>query len=283
MEGFVLSKRVAGKVAFITGAARGQGRSHAVRLAEEGAEIIAVDICEAVEGIDLYPGATEADLKETARLVAKAGQRIIARKADVRDADTMAQVVNEGVAEFGRLDIVCANAGVFDFAPALEQSEAMWKAHIGVNLTGVWNTCKVALPHILKGGRGGSVIITSSTAGTKGNANTLSYNASKHGVVGIMKTLANEFGAQNVRVNAIHPGAVDTPLIQNEKTWGLFDPSNPHPTRKSAAPHFQSTNVLPVPWIQPDDVSDAVVWLASDEARYVTGASLPVDAGFVIR
>lgn len=278
-----MSGRVAGKVAFVTGAARGQGRSHAVRLAEEGANIIAVDICAPIDGIDFYPPATENDLELTAKSVQDAGRRVVDRRADVRDFQALEAVLQEGVEEFGRLDIVCANAGVIEFAPALDQSDASWHANIGVNLTGVWYTCKAALPHILAGGRGGSMILTSSTAGSKGNPNTLSYNASKHGVVGIMKTLANEFGQQGIRCNTIHPTAVDTPMIQNEKTYRLFEPDNPHPTRESAEPRFQSTNVLPVPWIQPGDVSDAVVWLASDESKYVTGATLPIDAGFGIK
>lgn len=279
----MVANRVTGKVAFITGAARGQGRSHALTLAEEGADIIAVDICGPVEGIDCYPMATEDDLAETVRLVEKFDRRIIAAKADVRDYDALATVANEGVAALGRLDIVCANAGVLDIGPALEQPNLTWAAMIDVNLTGVWFTCKAALPHIIEGGRGGSIIITSSTAGTKGNANTLSYNASKHGVVGIMRTLANEFGHLNIRVNTIHPTGVDTTMIQNERMWGLFEPDNPHPTRESAEPRFQTTNVIPVPWIQPRDVSEAVLWLASDEAKYVTGATLPIDAGFVIK
>lgn len=278
-----MANRLAGKVALITGAARGQGRSHAVTLAEEGADIIAVDICGPVEGIELYPMGTEEDLAETVRLVEKLDRRIVATKGDVRDADTLADIVSDGVNELGRLDIVCANAGVFDIGPALEQRNDSWKSMIDVNLNGVWFTCKAALPHIIAGGRGGSIIITSSTAGTKGNANTLSYNASKHGVVGLMRTLANEFGRYNIRVNTIHPTGVDTDMIQNERTWRLFQPEHPNPSRESAAPTFQSTNVLPVPWIQPRDVSEAVLWLASDAAKYVTGAALPIDAGFVIK
>jgi SDR family mycofactocin-dependent oxidoreductase len=275
--------RVEGKVAFITGAARNQGRSHAVRLAQEGADIIAVDNCERVDVVAMYPPATEEDLGETVRLVEELDRRIVATKADVRDSAGLAAAVQDGVSQLGRLDIVCANAGVFEIAPALEISDADWRDVIDVNLTGVWNTCKAALPHLVAGGRGGSIIITSSTAGLKGIPHTVHYTASKHGVVGIMRTLANEFAEHRIRVNTVHPTGVDTVMIQNEKTWGLFQPDNPHPTRESAEPIFASTNALPVPWVDPVDISNAVLWLASDEARYVTGVALPVDAGFTIK
>ncbi|WP_214405263.1 mycofactocin-coupled SDR family oxidoreductase [Pseudonocardia lacus] len=277
-----MTGRVEGKVAFVTGAARSQGRSHALRLAQEGADIIAVDLCDRVPTIEMYPPATEEDLAETVRLIEDLDRRVIATKADVRDPAALAAAVADGVAQLGRLDIVCANAGVFEIAPALEITDQAWNDMIAVNLTGVWNTCKAALPHLIANG-GGSIVITSSTAGIKGIPNTVHYTATKHGVVGIMRTLANEFAPQSIRVNTVHPTGVDTTMIQNPKTWGLFLPDDDSPTREKAAEAFAATNALPVPWVDPVDISNAVLWLASDEARYVTGVMLPVDAGFTIK
>jgi SDR family mycofactocin-dependent oxidoreductase len=274
-----MAGRVEGKVAFITGAARSQGRSHALRLAQEGADIIAVDIAGPVPSIKMYPPATEEDLAETVRQVEALDRRIVARKADVRDSGALKAALDEGVAELGRLDIVLANAGVFEIQAALDLTDDAWREMIDINLTGVWNTCKVALPHLIEGGRGGSIVLTSSVAGLKGIPNTVHYTAAKHGVVGIMRTLANEFAPQSIRVNTVHPTSVDTVMIQNEKTYGLFDPDNPNPTQESATPVFQSINALPVPWVDSVDISNAILFLASDEARYITGVTLPVDAG----
>jgi SDR family mycofactocin-dependent oxidoreductase len=278
-----VSGRIEGKVAFITGAARSQGRSHALRLAQEGADIIAVDLCGPVDTIGMYAPATEADLAETVRQVEAMDRRIVATRADVRDTDALKAAVDDGVAQLGRLDIVLANAGVFEIAPALEISDAAWREMIDINLTGVWNTCKVSLPHLLDGGRGGAMVLTSSTAGLKGTPNTIHYTAAKHGVVGIMRTLANEFAHASIRVNSVHPTAVDTVMIQNEKTWGLFAPDDPAPSREKAAPIFESTNALPVPWVDPVDISNAILFLVSDEARYITGVTLPVDAGYTVK
>ena len=277
-----MAGRVEGKVAFITGAARSQGRSHALRLAQEGADVIAVDICAPVESIGMYPPATEEDLAETVRQVEALDRRIIATKADVRDPAALRAAVDDGVAQLGRLDIVLANAGVFELAPALELTDGAWQEMIDINLTGVWNTCRVALPHLIDSG-GGSIVITSSTAGLKGTPNTIHYTAAKHGVIGIMRTLANEFGGQSVRVNTVHPTGVDTVMIQNEKTWGLFSPDDPNPTREKFAEAFETLHPLPVPYVDPVDISNAVLFLCSDEARYVTGVTLPVDAGYTIR
>jgi (+)-trans-carveol dehydrogenase len=278
-----MTGRVEGKVAFVTGAARNQGRSHALRLAQEGADIIAVDICEPVPSIEMYPPATQEDLAQTAKLIEELDRRVVTTKVDVRDSAGLQAAVDAGVAELGRLDIVCANAGVFEIQPALELTDAAWREMIDINLTGVWNTCRAALPHLVAGGRGGSIVITSSTAGLKGTPNTVHYTAAKHGVVGIMRTIANEFASHSIRCNTVHPTGVDTVMIQNEKTWGLFEPDNPHPTRESAAPIFESTNALPVPWVEPIDISNAILFLASDEARYITGVTLPVDAGYTVK
>lgn len=278
-----MAGRVEGKVAFITGAARSQGRSHALRLAQEGADIIAVDIAGPVESIGMYPPATEEDLAETVRQVEALDRRIVATRADVRDSGALRAAVDDGVAQLGRLDIVLANAGVFEIHPALEITDDAWREMIDINLTGVWNTCKVALPHVIEGGRGGAIVLTSSTAGLKGTPNTIHYTAAKHGVVGVMRTLANEFAQHSIRVNSVHPTGVDTVMIQNEKTRGLFLPDTEHPTREQAAEAFLATNALPVPWVESVDISNAILFLVSDEARYITGVTLPVDAGYTVR
>ena len=274
--------RVQGKVAFITGAARGQGRSHAIRLAEEGADIIAVDIAGPVLSVSAYPPATEADLAETVSQVEALDRRIVARRADVRDSAALSEAVSDGVAQLGRLDIVVANAGIYQPVPTLDLDDVAWQETIGINLTGVWNTVKAALPHLIAGG-GGSVILTSSVLGLRGAANSVHYSTAKHGVVGIMRSVASEFAGHRIRVNSVHPTLVDTLMVQNEQTWRMFDPANPHPSRESAAPVFQMVNALPVPWVEPADISNAVLFLASDEARYITGVTLPVDAGALVK
>ncbi|MDN5915393.1 MAG: mycofactocin-coupled SDR family oxidoreductase [Pseudonocardia sp.] len=275
--------RVEGKVAVITGAARSQGRSHALRLAAEGADIIAIDLCAPVRSVGMYPPSTEEDLAETVRLVEELDRRVVSRVADVRDSTALRAAVDAGVAELGRLDIVSANAGIFEIHPALEITDDDWREMIDTNLTGVWNTCRAALPHLIDGGRGGSIVITSSTAGIKGTPNTVHYTAAKHGVVGVMRTLANEFAQHSIRVNTVHPTGVDTVMIQNKKTWGLFLGGEDGATREAAEPAFASSNALPVPWVDPVDISNAILWLSSDEARYVTGVMLPVDAGYTIK
>ncbi len=278
-----MAGRVAGKVAFITGAARGQGRSHALRLAQEGADIIAVDICGQI-GTVPYPMATEADLAETVKEVEALDRRIVATQADVRDYGAVKAALEEGVAQLGRLDIVSANAGVFGFSTLENMDETTWQDMIDVNLTGVWHAAKAAIPHLRAAG-GGSIILTSSTAGLKAIPNTGHYNAAKHGVVGLMRTLANELAADRIRVNSVHPTAVDTDMIQNAATYELFAADLPEAerTREVLAPRFGQLNLLPIPWVEAVDISNAVLWLASDEARYVTGVTLPVDAGLLIK
>lgn len=280
-----MAGRVEGKVAFITGAARGQGRSHALRLAQEGADIIAVDVAEPLPGMErFYPGATEADLEETVRQVEALDRRIVARKADVRDYDALAAALEAGVAELGHVDIVSANAGVFTFG---EQSQLVtdeeWELVNDINAKGVWHTAKAVIPHMIEQGTGGSIILTSSTAGLKGTPNVVAYTASKHAVVGIMRTLALELAPHRIRVNTVHPTGVATNMILNEATFRLFMPDVEHPTQEQAAPIFESTNALPVPWVEPVDISNAVLFLASDEARYVTGTELKIDAGYTIK
>jgi SDR family mycofactocin-dependent oxidoreductase len=278
-----MAGRVEGKVAFITGAARGQGRSHAIRLAEEGADIIAVDLCGQIGSVP-YGMATPADLAETVREVEALDRRIVASQADVRDYGAVKAALDEGVAQLGRLDIVSANAGIFSFGTMEELEDAQWQDMIDVNLTGVWHAAKAAIPHLRAAG-GGSMILTSSTAGLKAIPNTGHYNAAKHGVVGLMRTLANELAPDLIRVNSVHPTAVDTAMIQNPATYALFAPDLPEAerTREVAAERFGTLNLLPIPWVQARDISNAVLWLASDESRYVTGVTLPIDAGLLIK
>jgi (+)-trans-carveol dehydrogenase/(-)-trans-carveol dehydrogenase len=278
-----MAGRVAGKVAFITGAARGQGRSHAIRLAQEGADIIAVDILEDVPGIP-YAGATEADLAETVKQVEALDRRIVASRADVRDYAALKSALDDGVAQLGRLDIVSANAGI-GTSPhkSWELDEDTWQTMIDINLTGVWHTAKAAIPHLIEGGNGGAIILTSSAAGLQAYENIAHYVSAKHGVVGLMRTLALELAPHMIRVNSIHPTQVDTPMIQNEATYRLFRPDLEHPTKDDFAPASQTVNALPIPWVEPVDISNAVLFLASDEGRYVTGVTLPVDAGSVIK
>ena len=278
-----MAGRVDGKVAFITGAARGQGRSHAVRLAEEGADIIAVDICRGFEDSPAPP-ATPEDLAETAEMVKNLDRRIVTAEVDVRDFDALAAAVDSGVEQFGRLDIVVANAGIGTTGVKLHKmTEDSWEETMDVNLGGVWKTVKSAVPHLLAGGRGGSVIITSSVGGLKAYPQVGHYITAKHGVVGLMRTFAVELGQHSIRVNTVHPTHVNSPLLMNEPTYRLFRPDLENPGPDDLAPICQSFHFLPIPWVTPADISNAVLFLASDEARYITGVTLPVDAGSLLK
>lgn len=269
--------RVAGKVAFITGAARGQGREHAVRLAEEGADIIAVDVCADIDGVG-YPGATEADLDETAALVEKSGRRIVTAKADVRDLDGLKAAVEKGVAEVGAIDIVIANAGISGTpAPAAMIERSAWQTMLDINLTGVWQTVAAALPHMTNGG--GSIILVSSMLGLRGGGYMAHYASAKHALVGLMHSLSNELAPQWIRVNSIHPGNIRTPMLDNEQFRRMMRPDLPDPTVDDAGEIVGQFHMLPKPLIEPRAVSNAVLFLASDEAQYITGAALPIDAG----
>jgi (+)-trans-carveol dehydrogenase len=276
--------RVEGKVAFVTGAARGQGRSHALRLAQEGADIIAVDLTGQI-GTVPYPMATPGDLEETVKEVEALDRRIVAAQADVRDFGSLSKALGDGVAELGRLDIVAANAGIFSFGTLEELTDEAWNDMIAVNLTGVWHTVKAAAPHIRAGGHGGSIILTSSTAGLMAMENIGHYVSAKHGVVGLMRTAALELAKDNIRVNSVHPTSVNTDMIHNAATYALFAPDLPEAerTKEALASRFAVMNVLPVPWVEPVDISNAVLWLASDESRYVTGLEVKVDAGQMLR
>jgi (+)-trans-carveol dehydrogenase len=277
-----MTGKLEGKVAFITGAARGQGRSHAVRLAQEGADIIAVDLCAQVASVP-YPMATPEDLAQTVKEVEALDRRIVATQADVRDYDAVKQALDEGVAQLGRLDIVSANAGIVSYGRAEELAEQTWQDVIDTDLTGEWHAAKAAIPHLRAGGRGGSIILTSSDAGLKASQNLAHYVAAKHGVIGLMRTLALELAPDFIRVNALAPTTVDTPMSHNEATYRLFRPDLKNPTADDMAGPATALNVLPIPWVEPVDISNALVFLASDQARYITGVVLPVDAGAAIK
>ena len=263
--------RVEGKVAVITGAARGQGRSHALRLAEEGADIIAIDVCANFETI-IYDMATEADLEQTRKEVEALGRRIVTAKVDTRDRAGMKAAVDAGVAELGRLDIVVANAGCGSVAPWDKVTPQMWQETLDINLTGVWNTMVTTAQHLIDAG-GGSIIATSSTAGIKGVPWWGPYVAAKHGVVGIVKQMANELAKHSVRVNSVHPTGVNTDFV----TKGLGDMEALIGRDPELGPIF--VNALPVEILESRDISNAVLFLASDEAKYITGLQLKVDAG----
>ncbi|MGX7681296.1 mycofactocin-coupled SDR family oxidoreductase [Jatrophihabitans sp. DSM 45814] len=275
--------RVAGQVALVTGAARGQGRAHALRLAEEGAAVIAVDVGRPVSHLP-YDLATQEDLDETARLVRQGGGTIITARTDVRDVEELAQVVNDAVRQLGRLDIVVANAGIGTLPwKTHEMPPEVWRTMIDVNLTGVWSTARAGIPHIIEGGSGGSIIMISSSAGLKGQPNISHYVAAKTGVVGLMRSLASELAEHSIRVNSIHPTQVHTPMIINEQMFRLFSPELDQPTIDDFSKVAQSMNLLPTPWVDARDVSNAVLFLASSDGRYITGTALPVDAGAVLR
>ncbi|GAA1851044.1 mycofactocin-coupled SDR family oxidoreductase [Pseudonocardia ailaonensis] len=277
--------RVEGKVAFVTGAARGQGRSHAVRLAEEGADIIAVDLCAQIDGVP-YPMSVPEDLDETVRQVEALDRRIVARVADVRDVAGLAGAVADGLAELGRLDIVCANAGIL--GPYREirdvgERVALFEQVVDVNLTGVFRTVEVAKQALIDSGGGGSVVITSSLAGLRAIGVRGGYTEAKHGLVGLARTYARELAPHMIRVNSIHPTNVATPMILNDETARAFLSGIEAPGEKDVERALSFLNLLPIPYVEARDISNAVLWLASDEARYVTGVALPVDAGAAIK
>ena len=267
-----------GKEAHITGGSRGQGRSHALTLAREGADIIAVDICQQASTVP-YPMSTPDDLAETVKEVEALDRRIIAAQADVRDLARLTEVVNEAVAELGRLDIVLANAGISAPAPTLEMDELVWNEMIDINLTGQWKTIRAAVPHVIAGGRGGAVVITSSLAAIYANENTAHYSAAKAGLVMLMKVLAKELAPHSIRVNTVHPTTVATDMILNEPTYRLFRPDLENPTRADFEVAARTLNKLPVAALEPGDISNAILYLVSDAGRYVTGITHVVDAG----
>jgi SDR family mycofactocin-dependent oxidoreductase len=266
--------RLTGKVAYITGAARGQGRAEAVRLAEEGADIIAVDIAASASDYVRYEPPTSADLAETAKLVEAQGRRVVTREVDVRDLAAQEAVVRDGAAELGRLDIVVANAGIVNYGRTWEITEEQWQDVIDTNLTGVWKTVRATVPTLIEQGQGGSIIITSSVAGLKGLPFLAHYAASKHGVTGLAKVLANELGEHDIRVNTVHPHGVRTGMTDGSMQ-DLLDAS------PLLGPIFMPT--LPYQMVEPEDIANAVAFLASDEAKFITGDQIRVDMGALNR
>lgn len=260
-----------GRVALVTGAARGSGRCHCERFAEEGADVIALDAPEAAD-----------DLEQTAAAVVRRGARAATGLADVSDFGAMQAAVDTAVAELGRIDVVVANAGIHPAsAHSWEITPESWRQTLDINLSGVWHTVKAGVPHM--GQQGGSVVIISSTNGIRGTADTAHYTASKHAVVGLARTLANELGPRRIRVNTVHPGAVGTTMVLNEATFRRLRPDLDNPTAADVAEVLTARHLLPVPWIESVDVSNVVVFLASDQARYITGTQIVVDAGLLAK
>jgi SDR family mycofactocin-dependent oxidoreductase len=268
-----VSGALQGRVAFITGAARGQGRAHAIRLAREGVDIIALDICAPVSDSITYAAATPEELAETVRAVEAEGRKILAREVDIRDDAALRQLVSDGVEQFGRLDIVVANAGVLGWGRVWELTDEQWDAVIGVNLSGTWRTLRAVIPAMIEAGNGGSIVVVSSSAGLKATPGNGHYAAAKHGLVGLTNSLAIELGEFAIRVNSIHPYSVDTPMIEPELMMQVFAE---HPRYVHS---FGPMLLQPKGFMAADEVSDVVVWLAGAGSGTLTGAQIPVDKG----
>ncbi|HEY1829689.1 MAG TPA: mycofactocin-coupled SDR family oxidoreductase [Acidimicrobiales bacterium] len=270
-----------GKVAFITGAARGQGRAHAVRLAREGVDILAVDICEDIDSMD-YPNASQADLDETAKLVDAEGRKVVALKADIRDLGGLQRAFDKGMSSLGRVDIVLANAGIVRLTDGGDEA-AVWRDIVDTNLIGTWNTISVALPTLKAGGRGGSIIITSSSAGLRATPSTsvgaIAYTATKTGLVGLMKQMAVTLASDSIRVNSVHPTGVKSGMTMNEAMGKMVEAAMQGESNSISA----MQNALPIDILEPEDIADTVAFLVSDQAKWITGAAVPVDAGFCVR
>lgn len=259
------------KVVVVTGAARGTGRVHCTRFADEGADVIALDVSTAAD-----------DLDATADAVRRRGRRCVTATADVRDLAAMKEAIDATVADLGRLDVVVANAGIHvGRAPAWELTEQVWDRTVAINLTGVWHTVVATVPHL--SADGGSIVLISSTSGLRGSANSAHYSATKHAVVGLMRSLANELGPRMIRVNSVHPGAVGTAMVLNDETFRRLRPDLENPTAADVTDVLAARHLLPVPWVDPVGVSNAVVFLASDGARYITGTQVVVDAGLTAK
>jgi SDR family mycofactocin-dependent oxidoreductase len=266
-----------GKVALVTGGARGQGRSHAVTLAREGAEIVVCDVARQVDTVP-YPMGTQAQLDETVRMVEDLDRRCVAVPADVRDSGQVQGVVDRAIAEFGHLDILLANAGIFSFSTVADMTDEMWDDMLDTNLKGVFHSLRAVLPHMIER-RSGRIVATSSMAGRGGFPNIGHYVAAKWGVIGLVKSLAMEVGQYGITVNAVCPTVVNTDMIRNEHAYRLFVPGAENPTDEQALEAFATLNAMPVPWVEPQDISNAILFLVSDDARYITGNAMPVAAG----
>ena len=269
-----------GKVAFITGVARGQGRSHALEFARRGADIGGLDVCGPIATVP-YDLAAPSDLERTAQDIESLGRRAVLERADVRDPAAVRKVVAEVLDTLGRIDVVLTNAGVFSVGDPLTLSAETWQDVLDVNLTGVWNTVQACLPAMVGSGNGGSIVMTSSIGGLQGLLQCPHYVASKHGVIGLMRALANELAPHRIRVNAVCPTNVNTPMIQNQANYRTFRPDLEEPQREDIVDVAASMHLINVPWVEPEDVTAAALWLSSDAARYLTGVALPVDAGLL--
>jgi SDR family mycofactocin-dependent oxidoreductase len=274
-----MAGRLEGKVALITGAARGQGRSHALALAREGADIFGVDMCAQVDSV-AYPLSTTDDLAQTARLVTGTGRRIETYVGDVRSSADMRAATEQAISTFGKIDIVVANAGIWTPGSVWEMDDQTWQDMIDINLTGVFNTVRFAIPQMMER-KSGSLVLISSTCGVKALGWMPHYNAAKHGVMGLTRSLALDLGPYFVRANAILPSTVNTPMIMNEPSYKIYRPDLENPTREEAMSGFYAHNAMPMPYVEPEDVSEAVLFLASDASRYITGIGLPVDLGTI--
>ena len=273
--------RLAGRVVFITGAARGQGRSHALAAARDGADLILLDAVDSIDTV-AYEMPTRDDLAMVGKEAESLGARVETIEADVRDLEAISTGVAAAVSRLGRLDVVVANAGILGaVGRTWEVDKAAWDAVVDVNLTGVWHTLKAAIPHMLEAGNGGSVVLISSIAGLRGIPGVAAYVSAKHALVGLAGALANEVAEFSIRVNTVHPTNVDTPMINNAESAKIFRPDLESPTFADAADPLRGINLLDIPWVQAQDITDAVMWLASDESRFVTGAAIPVDAGML--
>ena len=271
-----------GRVAFVTGAARGQGRAHAVRLANEGADIVAVDVCGPVSDTITYPAATAEDLAETASAVEATGRKVLAREVDIRDLAAQQQLVSDTIEQFGRLDVVVANAGVLSWGRMFEMSEDQWDTVIDVNLNGTWRTLRATVPAMIEAGNGGSIIVVSSSAGLKATPGNSHYAASKHGLVAITNSLALEVGEYGIRVNSIHPYSIDTPMVEPDAMMEIFgkyptyihsfSPMPFHPVNHEGKKGLQE-------FMTAEEVSDVVTWLASDASATISGSQIAVDRG----
>lgn len=271
-------KSLNGRVALVTGAARGMGRSQALRLAERGADIIAVDVPQRVDS-SAYALAQSADLAETASAVKALGREVVVGEVDVRDREGLREVAQAGYERFGRLDVVVANAGIWSSGLFMDITDETLRETIDVNLMGTWNTCRAGAEFMIKADQGGSIVLISSTVGLRAGPGMSHYSAAKHGVVGVMRSVAHELARHRIRVNSVHPGPTSTHMIHNPVSYGRLLPSDEELSTEDVRTAFTATNLLPVPWVEPIDIANAVLFLASDDARYITGATLPVDAG----
>jgi SDR family mycofactocin-dependent oxidoreductase len=274
--------RLEGKVAAVTGAGRGMGRAHAVALARDGADVLICDVDRQIASVE-YPLATAADLEETADLVRAEGRRALARVVDVRHEDELNAWIGDGLRSFGRVDIMVANAGITGYAPAHELTQAAWDETIDVNLKGAWLSAKAVIPHLIERGDGGSLIFISSGLGLKGLPEAGHYAAAKHGVVGLMRSLALELAPHWIRCNTVHPAGTNTPMAHNQMHYARFAGGRKDAKLADVIEVYESIAALPIPWTEPEDIANAVVWLCSDDARYVTGVCLPVDGGWYIK